>query len=108
MAYHVELTFRAARDLEHLYVQINAADSIAALRWYKGLERAIYSLEHLPQRCPAAPESKRTGRALRHLLHGKRHRVYRVIFEIHAPDRTVHVLTIRHWAREETQAQELD
>ena len=68
MAYAVDLTLRAARDLDHLYEQISAAESIAAARWYNGLERAVSSLESFPRRYPAAPEGKRTRRSLCHLL----------------------------------------
>lgn len=39
MAYRVELTFRAMRDLECLYAQINAVESSLARRWFDGLER---------------------------------------------------------------------
>jgi prevent-host-death family protein len=34
MAYHIEFADRAARDLEALYVEKNAAESQAASRWY--------------------------------------------------------------------------
>ena len=107
MAYAVELTLRAARDLDHLYDRINAAESIAAARWYNGLDQAVYSLEHFPRRCPVAPESKKTRRSLRHLLYGKKPNVYRVIFEIDERRRLVHVLTIRHGAMDEAQQDEL-
>jgi hypothetical protein len=40
MAYHIECADRAARDLEALYVEKNAAESQAASRWYNGLEEA--------------------------------------------------------------------
>jgi plasmid stabilization system protein ParE len=40
MAYLVELTLRAERDLEYLYQRISAAESVAAARWFNGLERA--------------------------------------------------------------------
>src|SRR5439155_7515315 len=49
-AYAAELTLRAARDLDYLYRRINAAESMAAARWYNGLEKALYSLERFPRR----------------------------------------------------------
>jgi len=58
MAYHVEFADRAARDLEALYVEKNAAESLAASRWYNGLEEAVYALVIYPDRCPVAPEAK--------------------------------------------------
>ena len=45
MAYLVNITSRAERDLAHLYRQINAEYSAAALKWYKGLKEAILSLQ---------------------------------------------------------------
>ena len=52
MEYRVELAARAARDLEILYVEKNAAESQAAARWYNGLEDAVFSLGAHPHRCP--------------------------------------------------------
>ncbi len=107
MAYAVELTLRAARDLDHLYDQINAAESVAAARWYNGLERAVFSLENFPRRCPVAPESTKLRRSLRHLLYGKKPHLYRVIFEIDQGRRVVRVLTIRHGAMDAARQDEL-
>jgi len=107
MAYLVDLTTRAERDLDDLYEKINAAESIAAARWYNGLERAVYALERFPGRCPVAPESRRTRRPLRHLLYGKKPDVYRVIYEIDESQKAVRVLTIRHGARDEASPDKL-
>src|SRR5579862_1871838 len=85
MAYLVELTLRAERDLDYLYQRISADDSVAAARCFNGLERAMYTLERFPRRCPVAPESKRTRRELRHLLYGAKRDEYRVIYEISEP-----------------------
>ena len=101
MAYLVELTLRAERDLDYLYQRISADDSAAAARWFNGLEAAIYALERLPRRCPPAPESKKAGQKLRHLLFGAKRDVYRVIYEIDESRRAVRVLTIRHAAMDE-------
>ncbi len=101
MAYLVELTLRAERDLEFLYQRISADDSAAAARWFNELEKAIYTLERMPRRCPLAPESKNAKRRLRHLLYGARRDVYRVIFEIDESRKAVRVLTIRHAAMDQ-------
>jgi plasmid stabilization system protein ParE len=101
MAYLVELTLRAERDLDYLYQRISADDSPAAARWFNGLEEAILSLEQMPRRCPRAPESKRTKRQLRRLLHGAKRDVYRVIYEIVESRKLVRILTIRHTAMDE-------
>jgi plasmid stabilization system protein ParE len=94
MAYRVELTHRAERDLEYLYDRIAADDSPAAARWFNGIEEAIYALERFPRRCPVAPESKKPNGRLRHLLYGAKRDVYRVIYEIDQSRKVVRILTI--------------
>jgi toxin ParE1/3/4 len=74
MAYLIEITRRAARDLGHIYEDIHAEESAAALIWYRGLKETVLSLELRPARCPATPE---TGK-LRHLPYGKKPHIYRV------------------------------
>jgi plasmid stabilization system protein ParE len=66
MAYLVSLTERAERDLAELFNEIDAANSDAAWKWYRGLKKAVLSLEELLARCPAIPEDAR----FRHLLFG--------------------------------------
>jgi len=107
MAYRVELTHRAARDLASLYEEKHADEFEAAARWFNGLEKAVGRLESLPRRCSAAPESKKAGRPLRHLLYGKKPHVYRIIFELDEPQKVVQILTIRHGARQEFRIDEL-
>jgi toxin ParE1/3/4 len=60
----------------------------------------VNTLEAYPLRCPVAPESKKAGRPLRHLLYGKKPHVYRVIYEIDGLKKLVRVLTICHGAME--------
>ncbi|HVB29127.1 MAG TPA: type II toxin-antitoxin system RelE/ParE family toxin [Terriglobia bacterium] len=95
MAYRVNLTARAGRDLEQLFEDIHASDSRAALAWYGGLKEAILSLREQPQRCPVTPEDKR----LRHLLYGSKPHIYRVIYRVRRGPKRVEVLHIRHGAR---------
>ena len=107
MTYRVELTDRAVRDLEILYLEKNAQGSQAAARWFNRLEKAVCGLEQRPHRCPAAPESRTMKRELRHLLYGNKPHVYRVIYEIDERQSTVWVLTIRHGARRRMRRAEL-
>ena len=95
MAYLVNLTARAQRDLAFLYEEIRAEHSDAALEWYKGLTDAILSLEHRPNRCPPTPESGK----FRHLLYGHKPHIYRVIYRVLEKQKQVEVLHIRHGAR---------
>ena len=95
MAYLVNITSRAERDLADLYEKINAAHSDAALQWYRGLKEAILRLEAHPNRCPVA--RKRDKR--RHLLYGHKPHIYPVIFRVLERQRHTEVLHIRQAAR---------
>jgi toxin ParE1/3/4 len=103
MAYAVSISSRAERDLAHLYEEINAEYSNAALKWYWGLKKAILTLEEQPNRCPV---TRKRG-DLRHLLHGNKPHVYRVIYRVLERYKRVEVLHIRHGARRKLKASEL-
>jgi mRNA-degrading endonuclease RelE of RelBE toxin-antitoxin system len=107
MAYIVEFAARAARDLEILYLEKNAAESLAAADWFNRLEQAMQALETHPNRCPVAPEARKMKRKLRHLLVGAKPHVYRVIYEVDERRRKVWVLTIRHGARQRRKASDV-
>jgi toxin ParE1/3/4 len=91
MAYQVELTGRALRDLASIYHRIEAETTARAMRWFEGIEKAINSLENNPQRAPVTPED----RALRNLLYDKKPNVYRIIYALAEDTATVFVLHIR-------------
>jgi toxin ParE1/3/4 len=104
MAYLVSITPRAERDFASLYQDINAEESDAALKWYRGLKEAVLSLEEHPDRCPVIPEKKQ----LRHLLYGNRPHVYRVIYRVMEKQKRVEVLHIRHGARQQFKTSDLE
>lgn len=85
MAYLIKIMPRAERDLEGIYAAIDAESSEAALRWFRSLERAVFTLDENPRRCPVTPESK----DLRHLLYGNKPHVYRIIYRIVEPRKEV-------------------
>jgi len=95
MAFRVELTDRAYRDLAAIYEYIQANSSGQAFRWFNGLESAILSLEKHPKRGTVTREDSR----LRQLLYGNKPHVYRIIYSIRERSRLVSVLHIRHGAR---------
>jgi toxin ParE1/3/4 len=103
MAYQVEITPRAERDLFFLYLDINAAESKHARDWYLGLREAILGLSRMSRRNPRTSGNKR----LRHLLYGHKPDVYRVIFRVRQKPRRVEVLHIRHGARRRFQSTDL-
>jgi toxin ParE1/3/4 len=107
MTYRVEFTARAARDLETLYLEKNAAESHAAARLYNGLEVAVLALTTYPLRCPIVAEARRAKRKLRNLLYGTKPHIYRVIYAVDEQRQTVSVLHIRHGARKSVGAVDL-
>lgn len=103
IAYRVEITRRAERDLRSLYETINAKSSDRALESYRGPKQAILSLEEQPDRCPRTPED----RGLRHLLYGRKPHVFRVIYRVVAKAKRVEVLHIRHGASRKFRASDV-
>jgi plasmid stabilization system protein ParE len=100
MGYLVKLTPRAERDFVRLYREIDAKHSDAALKWYRGFNEAILSLEEQPNRCPFTPENGR----LRHLLYGHKPHINRAIYRVVEKRKQVEVLHIRHGARNKFKA----
>jgi len=95
MAFLVRVTARAERDLANLYGEIDAEHSDAALKWYRGLKKAVVSLEDYPNR----GSLMRGKHDLRQLLYGHKPHIYRVIYRIRERQQQVDVLHIRHGAR---------
>jgi len=91
VAYRVELTDRALRDLSIIYERIEVDSSEQATRWFNRLEKAIFSLDKYPNRAPLTPEDP----TARHLLCGQKPYVYRIIYEVDEKISTVYVLHVR-------------
>ena len=97
MAYRVELTARAGRDLRQIYRHIHAEDSVQAFAWFNGLETMVYSLDEHTELGAITPENKK----LRQLLYGNKPHIYRIIYVVEARAKKVKVVHIRHDARAE-------
>jgi len=95
MPYRVEVSARAARDLDAIFAFIRAEQSEQAFAWFRGLTEALGSLSFLPRRSPAALE----GAGLRQLLYGRRPHVYRIVYRVDDERQTVSIVHIRHRAR---------
>ncbi len=63
--------------------------------------QSLTSFRRFPRRCPTAPEARRSGRRLRHLLYGAAADVYRVIYQIDQRRKTVLISTVGHGAVDE-------
>jgi toxin ParE1/3/4 len=103
MAFAVDLTHRAERDLAGIFSSIDAANSTAALKWYRGLKKAILNLERHPNRCPVVRKSGN----LRNFLYGHRPHIYKVIFRVRESPMIVEVLHVRHGARRRFKSSDL-
>lgn len=95
MAYRVEVTARAVRDLRRIFGAINATYSNGAADWFNGLEALVLSLETHPGRGAVV----RGERNLRQVFYGKTPYAYRIIHSIDEPAWLVRVGHIRHGAR---------
>jgi plasmid stabilization system protein ParE len=97
MSWHVVIARKAAREIEAQYDWLAERSEAAADRWRDSLLQAIGTLADNPERCPEAPEAE-WHEGLRQLLHGKRRRVHRILFEVRGE--TVIVLRVRHNAQD--------
>jgi len=99
--YVVHVARRAVRDLQAIYDWI-ASDSISgAGAWLSRIQQEIKKLAYLPGRCRLAREAASVGDEVRQLIVGR----YRVLFVIRGLE--VHVLHIRHSARDVADRDEL-
>ena len=100
MAYHVELSERAQRDIVAAYDYIAAEAPQAAIDFRYGLQERIDFLKVFPQRCGLAPEDQHRDET----IHQTFYKSYRILFILRGD--TVHVVHIRHGARQELTAKE--
>jgi plasmid stabilization system protein ParE len=107
MAYRVEIARRAATDLEALYLWVVDRAPQQGARWFKGLERAVFSLDQHPKRCPIAPESFDPAHPVRVLTYGRKPHAYRIFFTVDDDEEIVRVLLVRRGARQQPMAEEL-
>jgi plasmid stabilization system protein ParE len=100
VTYRVILQPRAERDIQGVayWIREESKSASIALRWVRGIRSKMASLKSNPKRCPIDPDSEAYGEEVRVLLHGRRHRKYRILFAVRG--NIVHVLTLRHSARQ--------
>jgi plasmid stabilization system protein ParE len=102
MAFTVEFSFLARRDVDLIVAYIAARSPLNSARWRQRLHEKLRSLRKMPTACGLAPEDQVSGREIRQLLFGS----YRILFTIYQTK--VFVLTVRHGARRLLTADELD
>src|SRR5262245_41672151 len=98
MAYAVQITARALREIDDALDWLSGRSRAAAARWHEQLMEAVRSLEDSPERWGLASESEWYPGELRQFLHGKGRKVYRILFEVRG--NTVYILRVRHSAQD--------
>jgi plasmid stabilization system protein ParE len=99
VAYTLVLRPRAFDDIRRIVGHIARHVSAAsAARWHAAIGAAITTLANAPERCPLAEEAADLGMDLRELLHGRRRKVYRILFTIDG--QTVNIHHVRHAAQD--------
>ncbi len=108
MAYRVEVSEPAERDLRDALAYLTERSPDGAVRWMDAMERGIESLRHLPERWPVAAENDRVDRfTVRQLVVGRRRGRYRVLFAVEKPDRVL-VLRVQHGAQDAVKLEDED
>jgi plasmid stabilization system protein ParE len=106
MTYRIVVEPAAEREIRSAvrWKTENASAAVAA-KWYNGLIKKVDSLRRQPSRCPLAAENDKFPEEIRELLYGppgKRKHKHRIIFTIR--EDTVHILYVRHTARDELES----
>ena len=98
MAFQVDITEPALADAEDYvrFIREVRKQPEAAERWFRGLVRAIYSLEELPERCPVIPEREDFSFEIRHLIYFS----HRIIFRVERDRNRVVVFRVYHGSRQ--------
>lgn len=103
MAFSVELTHAAQRDIEETIDYIALDSSVRAKKWHDALRDLLNSLKEMPTRHAIIQESESLNRALRSV----RHHSHRVIYEVNEKHERVTVVRIYHASRKPLEAQDL-
>ena len=98
MAFQVDITEPALVDAEDYvrFIREVGKQPEAAERWFRGLVRAIYSLEELPERCPVIPEQEDFSFEIRHLIYFS----HRIVFRVERDRNRVVVFRVYHGSRQ--------
>ena len=98
MKYRVRIQPEALAELEACYEWLAHRNAASAVKWFNGFAEALERLAEFPEGWSIASESVFVAYEVRQLLYGKRQHKYRALFTI--VEDTVHVLHIRHAARQ--------
>jgi plasmid stabilization system protein ParE len=98
MEYRVILTDSAIADIEGIFGVVRAVP-VGGYAWANEMLDALNSLGTFPKRYPLAREAEATGRSIRCMLFGRKHGIYRSLYEVEEIPKRVWILHVRHGAR---------
>src|SRR5258708_26155541 len=111
MAFRVEISPRAYRDLDSIATVIGESSSLeAARKWFLAVLDAIDSLAQMPERCSIVVDAQTPLERVRVLLYGRKNRSYKIYFCVQPETKTNGIVSgfhVRHWARQSLSAYEL-
>lgn len=99
MKYQILISSVAEAETDQIFLSISQRLSQGkAKEWYKGLLKAIQSLEEMPKRCALARENEKFSQEIRQLFYGKGRNTYRIIFTVleNEDSSFVRILHVRH------------
>jgi len=99
MAFRIEVSARAQRDLDRIHASITRQAPYHGAARFDRFAQSILSLSEYPERCAVEQTLSTPAREVRKLLFGRRKSVYRIYFTITGD--VVQVLHVRHGARRE-------
>ena len=99
-SYKISISKDVKKKLEEQfdYIFYQQQEPVLADKWIIGIDKAISSLVHFPERCAIAPENslenKRLKTIVRHLIYKKSFRIIFIIIK-----NEVKILTVKHSAQ---------
>jgi plasmid stabilization system protein ParE len=100
--FRVELSGEAQANIQEIAEYIRQHGPADPRRWLDGLDQKLAALKDFASWCALAPEDDFTEETIRQSLYGP----FRILFIIR--DDVVHVITVRHGARQFLSANDID
>ena len=97
--YTVNITDEVEEEIRNAFLYIHERSPDNAVKWFRGLYRAIDTLETMPERCPFIREKDAFKVEVRNLLYHS----HRIIFTVNVADSIVEVHAFRHGAQDDLQ-----
>jgi len=104
MAFRVELSNLAERDIVDAFEYIARDSPVSAHEWFEGLFAALSELRDLPARHSIIPEAEHIGRPLRSVNYHS----HRIIYEALESEGVLYVVRLYHGTRRPLNLRDLE